>query len=158
MKFNNKFYIALLILGLIIVAGCSQAKKTDVSTVSNSNGQVTIFKSPGCGCCNVYSQYMGRKGFDVKVVDTDNLSPVKSQYNIPSSMQSCHTTVIGNYFVEGHVPVEAIEKLMEEKPDIAGIAMPGMPSGSPGMTGAKKGAFVVYAVHKDGSTSEFMRI
>ena len=73
-------------------------------------------------------------------------------------MQSCHTTTIGNYFVEGHIPIEAIEKLMTEKPNIKGIAMPGMPSGSPGMPGAKQGPFIIYAIGNDGSVGEFMRM
>ena len=73
-------------------------------------------------------------------------------------MESCHTVVIGDYFIEGHIPLEAVEKLLVEKPDIKGIAMPGMPSGSPGMPGAKKGDFVIYAVNNDGTTEEFMRI
>ena len=73
-------------------------------------------------------------------------------------MESCHTTVIGEYFVEGHVPVEAIEKLLAEKPDVAGIGMPGMPSGSPGMPGAKQGQFIIYSINKDGTINEFMRI
>ena len=101
---------------------------------------------------------MDKKGFNVEVTQTDDLTPIKNRYNIPSSMESCHTTVIGDYFVEGHVPVEAIEKLLAEKPDIAGIGMPGMPSGSPGMPGAKQGPFVVYAIYKDSTISEFMRI
>ena len=66
--------------------------------------------------------------------------------------------IYGNYFVEGHIPIEAIKKLLVEKPDIKGIAMPGMPSGSPGMPGAKDGQFIIYAVAKDGSTYEFMRV
>ena len=90
--------------------------------------------------------------------DPDIPDFVKEKYGIPYSMRSCHTTVIGDYFVEGHVPIEAVEKLMLEKPDIKGIALPGMPSGSPGMPGSKQGPFIVYAINKDGSTSEFMRI
>ena len=160
MKSNTKLGFALIFLGLIIITGCASQKTDSASSDNEVSGKVTatIFKSSGCGCCSIYSQYMGKKGFDVKVVDTDDLSSIINKYKIPASMQSCHTTVIGDYFVEGHVPAEAIQKMMTEKPDIAGIAMPGMPSGSPGMPGAKQGPFIVYAVHKDGSTTEFMRI
>ena len=160
MKSNTKLGFALIFLGLIIITGCASQKTDSASSDNEVSGKVTatIFKSSGCGCCSVYSQYIGKKGFDVKVVDTDDLSLIINKYKIPASMQSCHTTVIGDYFVEGHVPAEAIQKMMTEKPDIAGIAMPGMPSGSPGMPGAKQGPFIVYAVHKDGSTTEFMRI
>ena len=160
MKSKNKLCWAFLILGVVIVAGCASQKTDSASNDNQASGKVTatIFKSSGCGCCSVYTQYMGKKGFDVKVVETEDSSSISDKYGIPSSMESCHTTVIGDYFVEGHVPVEAINKLLAEKPDIAGIAMPGMPSGSPGMPGSKRGPFIVYAVNKDGSTSTFIII
>ena len=161
MKSKNKLLLALFIVGLITVAGCASQKTGGNSQISGkvTDGvTATIFKSSSCGCCGVYSQYMEKRGFNVQVVDTEDLSATKNKYNIPRQMESCHTTVIGDYFVEGHVPVEAIQKLLEEKPDIAGIALPGMPSGSPGMPGAKYGPFVVYAIHKDGSINEFMKI
>ncbi len=88
----------------------------------------------------------------------DDLAPIKDKYNIPRQLQSCHTSIIGDYFVEGHVPVEAIARLIAEKPDIAGIALPGMPSGSPGMPGAKQGTWTIQAVGKDGAVTEFMKI
>ncbi len=158
---KNKLILALFIIGLIAVAGCASQKtngNNKISGKATDGAAATIFKSSGCGCCGVYSQYMEKRGFNVQVVDTEDLDSIKGKYKVPVSMQSCHTTVIENYFVEGHVPAEAIEKLLAEKPDIAGIAMPGMPSGSPGMPGSKRGPFMVYAVNKDGSTAEFMRI
>ena len=136
---------------ILIVTACSSRANLPVQ-------EVTVFKGGSCGCCGVYSQYLGRQGLTVKNIDMPDISVAKTQFNIPSSMESCHTTQIGDYFVEGHIPTEAMEKLMSEKPDIAGIAMPGMPSGSPGMPGAKQGPFVIYAIGKDGSISEFMRI
>jgi len=158
MKLSIKLYFSLLLLALIVIAGCS-AKGSSNGITGNSviENTITIFKDSSCGCCDIYAGYMDKKGFDVKT-ETTNMESVKEKYGIPYSMQSCHTTIIDNYFVEGHVPVEAVEKLMKEKPDIKGIALPGMPSGSPGMTGSKQGSFIVYAIHKDGSTSEFMRI
>ncbi len=102
-------------------------------------------------------QYLQDNGFQVKVVESGD-TDVEDRMGVPPDMRSCHTMVIGDYFVEGHVPVEAIRKLLEERPAIKGIALPGMPDGSPGMTGTKAGPFVIYAVAADGSTSEFMRI
>ena len=119
---------------------------------------MTVLKSGGCGCCGVFGNYLEQKGFDVEINDVSDSISIKSQYKIPTSMESCHTTIIGNYFVEGHMPLEAIEKLIAEKPNIKGIALPGMPYGSPGMPGTKEGEFVIYAVQNDGSTTEFMRI
>ncbi len=98
------------------------------------------------------------KGYPLEVKDMQNVDSIKEQYQIPQSMRSCHTTVVGDYFVEGHIPLEAVEKMMKEKPDIRGIAMPGMPPGSPGMPGSPSGEFIVYAVKKDGTFAEFMRI
>lgn len=158
------FVLILLFAVMLAVSACNtNSGNAAVDTKSNANGnnakvKVTIFKSESCGCCGLYSTYMGKNGFDVEVVETADASSIKTKYNIPVKMQSCHTAVIGDYFAEGHVPKEAIDKLLAEKPDIAGIALPGMPSGSPGMPGKKYSEFVVYAVYKDGSTSEFMRI
>ncbi len=85
------------------------------------------------------------------------MSAIKSKYKIPQGMESCHTAVIAGYFVEGHVPMEAIEKLLSEKPDIDGIALPGMPQGSLGMSGTKTAVFKIYALSA-GTVSEFMTI
>ncbi len=85
------------------------------------------------------------------------MSSIKRRLQISRNMESCHTAVIGDYFVEGHLPVEAVAKLLAEKPAIDGIALPGMPSGSPGMPGPKTAAFKIYAL-SDGKTSEFMTI
>ena len=87
-----------------------------------------------------------------------DMSSVKKEYQIPEHLAACHTAIIGDYFVEGHIPIEAIEKLFEEKPDIDGIALPGMPAGSPGMPGQQREAFIIYAALRDGTVSEFMRI
>ncbi|MBS3165817.1 DUF411 domain-containing protein [Candidatus Woesearchaeota archaeon] len=88
----------------------------------------------------------------------NDVSPIKEKYSVPGSMLSCHTLVIGNYFVEGHVPTEAIDKMLNEKPDIKGIGMGGMPSGSPGMPGAKKGPFIISQLGKDDMVSTFMEM
>ncbi len=139
---------------LLVVAGCS--KKAPVAV--DSDHQIKLYKSELCGCCGLYGKYLEKKSYAVDVVEMDNIDPIKEKFHVPQDLRSCHTAEIGGYFVEGHIPSEAIDKLMREKPDIAGIAMPGMPSGSPGMPGAKTGDFVIYAVAKDGSTTEFMRI
>ena len=116
-----------------------------------------MYKSPSCGCCGNYLPYLNSVGFDVEVVPTANMDSVKTKYNIPQEMQSCHTSLVEGYFIEGHVPQEAIDKLLEERPDIDGITLPNMPSGSPGMPGQKVGDFIVYSIH-EGEISEFMRI
>lgn len=157
------FVFLLLIAGLLVLAGCSSEKPTYNSDDDGGGGaemnKAVIFKSSSCGCCTNYVSYMKRqKGFDVTTTNLEDISSVKGKYGIPLSVQSCHTMIVGDYFVEGHVPIEAVEKLLNEKPDIAGIALPGMPEASPGMPGAKRQPFEIYAVANDGSTSLFMKI
>lgn len=120
---------------------------------------ITVYLTSECDCCHLYSNYL-KKEFNVDLVTLRDiaLSSTKDELGVPLSMQSCHTSQIGQYFVEGHIPIEAIKRLLAEQPDIGGIAMPGMPFGSPGMTGEKSGPFIIYQVKKDGSISEYMRI
>jgi len=118
------------------------------SVPANAKGDIEIFHSPSCGCCKLYKSYLASKGFNIKSTEIYDLEleKVKEHYNIPLNMRSCHTLKIGNYFIEGHVPIEAIEKLLSEKPNISGIALPGMPEGSPGMSGTKQQPFVIYSI------------
>ena len=115
----------------------------------------TVYRSPSCGCCEAWVAYLKTNGFDATVISTDDLGGVKAKMHVPADMQSCHTALIGGYVVEGHVPVEAIAKLLAEKPQVTGIAVPGMPGGSPGMSGPKE-PFTVYAFGPSGKT-DFMR-
>lgn len=119
--------------------------------------KVTIYKSPTCGCCGKYISHLKRNGYDVETVMTNDMDSIKAQYNIPDSMESCHTTIVGNYFVEGHVPLIAIDKLLDKKPNVDGIALPGMPSGSPGMPGPQIEPFNVFTV-TDGQPSSWLAI
>jgi len=158
---GKKIYIGLGILVILAVAifAFNGSKTSAFVTLDNYQEDIKIYKSQSCGCCEVYSGYFKREGNkNADIVNLEDISYLKQQYSVPKSMESCHTVVIGDYFIEGHIPLEAVEKLLVEKPDIKGIAMPGMPSGSPGMPGAKKGDFVIYAVNNDGTTEEFMRI
>lgn len=111
----------------------------------------TVYRSPSCGCCEEWVSYLKSKGFDATVISTDDLGAVKENMHVPADMQSCHTALIGGYVVEGHVPVEAIAKLLAEKPQVTGIAVPGMPGGSPGMSGPKE-PFTTYAFGPQGKT------
>ncbi len=122
------------------------------------DGKVIVYKSMSCGCCSAYASWLQRQGLNVEIVDINDVTSVKEKFLIPVDMRSCHTTTYGDYIVEGHMPVEAVQKLLDEKPNIKGIAMPGMPSGSPGMPGSKEGSFVIYALENDGSTKVFMKM
>lgn len=108
---------------------------------------VTVYKSPTCGCCEKYVDYLRGNGFAVKAIDENDMDAIKKRYGV-SHLASCHTALVGGYVVEGHVPVWAIRKLLKEKPAITGISAPGMPMNSPGMGEMKKGTLTIYAVTK----------
>ena len=131
--------------------------KKDALANINNKQIVEVFKTPSCGCCYGYVLFLEVEKFKVKQTDMRSLHTIKQKYNIPVEMQSCHTTIMGKYFIEGHVPFEAVEKLLKEQPDIDGIALPGMPIGTPGMPGDKDEPYVIYQL-KDGKSSVFMTI
>jgi hypothetical protein len=116
---------------------------------------IQVYKSPTCGCCQKWVDYVRSRGYTVTVSNVPNVSSVKRQLGVPSGVASCHTAVIGGYFIEGHVPAEDISRLIAEHPDIAGLALPGMPIGSPGMEGSNAQPYFVLAVQKDGKLTVF---
>ena len=124
---------------------------------NNSKQLVEVFKTPSCGCCYGYVLFLEKEKYNVKQTDMRSLHSIKQKYNIPVEMQSCHTTIMGKYFIEGHVPIEAINKLLEEEPNIDGIALPGMPIGTPGMPGDKNEPYIIYQLI-DGKSSVFMTL
>ena len=161
MNFKNIFSkpVTLLFLSISIFLIFSFiTNKQDALAVSKaSKYNVEVFKTPSCGCCYGYVLFLEEEKFKVKQTDMRNLHLIKKKYDIPLEMQSCHTTVLGKYFIEGHVPIEAINKLLKEKPDIDGIALPGMPIGTPGMPGEKEEPYIIYQL-VDGKSSVFMTI
>lgn len=110
-----------------------------------------MYKDPFCGCCTGHAEYLRENGFDVTIIETppEKLAAIKQKHQIPPALQGCHTLLVNGYVVEGHVPVEAIERMLSEKPDIIGISLPGMPSGSPGMGGVKIAPFKVMIIGGD---------
>ncbi|MDN5358232.1 MAG: hypothetical protein PWP76_75 [Candidatus Diapherotrites archaeon] len=124
----------------------------------NASGRVVeLYYSKTCKCCIEYGKYLEARGFEVEYKETPNMESVKTAAKIPEGLQSCHTSKIRDYIIEGHVPVEVIEKVLEEMPDVDVIALPGMPSGSPGMPGPKTGPFIIYSV-KGENVKEYMRV
>jgi hypothetical protein len=123
---------AALALGMTMSAMPHMAHADSHSDMSE-HGTMHVTKSPTCGCCGAWVALAREEGYDVEVTDTDDVSVAKMDADVPGTLWACHTAMIDGYVVEGHVPFTAIAKLLEERPDIAGIAVPGMPSGSPGM-------------------------
>ncbi len=132
-----------------VLAACGQ----DVQ----AKGTVQLYKQPTCGCCGIWGEYMQEHGYVVESHALADLNPVKRKYRIPKRLESCHTAVVDGYVVEGHVPVEVIDKLLTQGPDIDGIALPRMPSGSPGMPGQKRGTWTIYAI-KGGKYSVYTKV
>ena len=156
-KFVKPIIILLLSVSLFYSFNFIEDKENASAKINNKKLSVEVFKTPSCGCCYGYVLFLEKEKFNVKQTDMRSLHSIKQKYNIPLEMQSCHTTIIGKYFIEGHVPLEAVNKLLKEQPDIDGIALPGMPIGTPGMPGKKEDPFVVYQLI-DGKFSIFMTI
>jgi hypothetical protein len=143
---------ALFALAASLFVGCEPGPSADVATadapasveapatpvqpaanVDPDLPVVTVYKSPTCGCCQSWVEHLQADGFQVEVVEMTDRSAVSGGRGVPREMGSCHTAVVGDYVVEGHVPAADIRRLLEEAPDAAGLAVPGMPIGSPGM-------------------------
>ena len=148
--------LTALTLSFFYIFNIITDKKDALANIDNKQ-IVEVFKTPSCGCCYGYVLFLEKEKYKVKQSDMRSLHSIKQKYNIPIEMQSCHTTIMGKYFIEGHVPIEAINKLLKERPDIDGIALPGMPIGTPGMPGDKDEPYVIYQL-TDGKFSVFMTI
>ena len=131
------------------ICGALTVLASPLRAIAASN-HATLYKNPQCSCCEGYARYLRRHGFQVDVTPTNDLAEISQKAGVPEEYQGCHTMFIEGYVVDGHVPVEIIQKLLSERPAIAGVTLPGMPEGSPGMVGTKTAPFVIYAVTKDG--------
>ncbi len=118
---------------------------------------VTLYRDPGCGCCENYVAYLRRHGFDVTVrsASPDEISAISRKAGIPPALQGCHTAFVAGYAVDGLVPIAAVQKLLKDRPPLKGIALPGMPEGAPGMPGMKRGKLTVFAIPQEGKPSVF---
>ncbi|MCU7864627.1 MAG: DUF411 domain-containing protein [Candidatus Thiodiazotropha sp. (ex Lucinoma borealis)] len=114
---------------------------------------VVVYKSPTCGCCKKWISHLKDNGYTVEVHNQRNMDPVKAELGVPRHLQSCHTAKVGGYVVEGHVPADVIVRLLKEKPQIKGLAAPGMPMGSPGMEGPRNDAYDILTFQQNGKTT-----
>ena len=119
--------------------------------------EVTVYKSPTCGCCAEWVAHLRRHGFRVKTEDLADLQPIKTRHGVPAALQSCHTALVDGFVVEGHVPADLIDRLLHERPRVVGIAVPGMPIGSPGMEvpGRPADRYRVVTFDRSGQTRVF---
>lgn len=143
MKYTNVVWSFLL----LVVSNMIYAEQTEP--------QITVYKSPTCGCCNAWIQHLEKNGFKVIAENRNDMPMIKGASGIKEQYQSCHTAFVGNYFLEGHVPAKDIKRLLKEKPSAAGLAVPGMPMGSPGMEGPTQDHYSVMLIKKNGSAVEY---
>ena len=129
-----------------------------LSTASVLAAEVIVYKSQTCGCCKKWVQHMRSNGFTVKAHNVKSLVPYKIKNGVTRQLASCHTAVVDGYTIEGHVPAADVKRLLKEKPKVIGLAVPGMPMGSPGMEGPNAVAYDVIAFGEDGSTSIYEKI
>ena len=116
---------------------------------------VTVYKDPSCGCCEKWVEYMSQSGFVVTAHDDSDRDGLKDHDGVPSGVRSWHTALVGSYVLEGHVPAGDVDRLLKEQPKVAGLAVPGMVMGSPGMEGGMSKPYTVLAFQKTGSTTSF---
>jgi hypothetical protein len=148
-KLKSLFSMGVLLAGLL--AGGAVMLVTPPAVAE----EIVVYKSPTCGCCKKWVQHMRENGFDVKVHEQYNGTPVKEELGVPRQLRSCHTARVGGYVIEGHVPADLVKKLLEEKPEVAGLAVPGMPMGSPGMEGFRKDPYDVVSFTTGGRTAVY---
>ena len=152
----------MLLMTLLLAAPAVSAAQTptrvEARGVSLRGLDATVYKSPTCGCCDGYIAFLRKHGVAVEVVSDDAaLYETKAAYGVPAEAQSCHTVLLAGYVVEGHVPLEALTKLLAERPELDGIALPGMPTGTPGMAGPRFGPLTVVGF-KAGRLSPFVSL
>ena len=140
-----------------ILLAAALALATATATAAAALPTLVVHKSAYCGCCKLWVEHMKKAGFKVEVVETEQLDAIKDRAGVPDDQRSCHTAEVGGYFVEGHVPAEDVKRLLKEKPKAKGIAVAGMPMGSPGMEvpDGSKSPYDVMLVGADGKTKVF---
>lgn len=126
------------------------------STLAAAGDAITVYKSPSCGCCSAWVQHLQDNGFDVTTHDSQNMNQVKVDAGLTRQLASCHTAFVGDYVIEGHVPAQDIRRLISEAPDARGLAVPGMPVGSPGMAmGDRQDRYTVLLFNASGQTRPY---
>ena len=139
-----------IILASLAFAGASAG-------FAQTSETIEMFKNPYCGCCAKWAEHMTKAGFKVKAHDVEDVPAMRKKFGIPEKLGSCHTAKVGNYLLEGHVPADDVKRLLKEKPKALGLAVPGMPAGSPGMDVPNSPPYDTLLVQKDGATRVFAK-
>jgi hypothetical protein len=146
----------LLLIGGLLLGGMVVVSPSD--PLPAQGPAMTVYKTPTCGCCAKWVEHMKSAGFKVQVQDMDDLTEIKQASGVPIPIRTCHTAVVSGYVIEGHVPADLVKKMLAEKPKMTGIAVAGMPIGSPGMeSGNEKSPYDVVLFDKTGKTTVYAK-
>lgn len=155
---NTTIARCLLVLFTVTLSAAlnAETKKTSLDYLR----PITVYKSPSCGCCGGWVDHMNASGFSTRIQHPENLDKIKEDLGVSPQYQACHTSVKSGYFFEGHIPAEIVQHFLKEKPaDAAGLAVPGMPMGSPGMdVSGNYRPYQVLKINKDGSSTAYARV
>ncbi len=175
---KNRFFMALVGATLITISNSAYLTPNNqaqaLSNLSNStllasvwdqsresysgNQQITVYRSPSCGCCGIWIEHLKKHGFQVTDIKTNDMEAIKQKHKLPFNLASCHTAIIDGYVMEGHIPADDIKRFLKQKPNLAGLSVPGMPLGTPGMeAGNRKQPFEVLAFDTKGNIEVFKR-
>lgn len=146
-----KKYVLVVALFIALFAAPLASQTVHAESLPN----MTVWKSPSCGCCASWVTHMRGNGFNMTVKDSNDLGKIKKRSGVPDRLQACHTAKIGDYVIEGHVHAKDVKRLLKTKPQALGLAVPGMPSGSPGMENGQHDRYDVLLFKRDGATKVF---
>lgn len=173
---NRRMSRAAVLLALVGAAACNGTGRAETAPSADKAGtpapqaagqtatapekgppvKMVVYKTPTCGCCRAWVEHVQQAGFEVEVHDMPDVAPIKTEHGLPQHLGSCHTAIVDGYVVEGHVPADVIRRLLAERPQVAGIAVPGMPAGSPGMEmGGRKDPYDIIAFARNGTVSVY---
>ena len=155
----TSIYTFLLMVALTACQSDAKTGSTDNTNVSSTfhETEITVYKSPTCGCCKEWVTYLEEEGFEVTAIDHDDVDAIKAKFGLPDpKLKSCHTAIVGDYIVEGHVPANDIKRLLKTKPkNIRGLSAPGMPTMSPGMASRTPKDYAVLSFTESGETAVY---
>ena len=161
MRFNPfslqiRQYIKLLTLSIVTITAITLLMAAPSMAASSKASEITVYRTPSCSCCGGWIAHLKAQGFQAKEVAISNVDKLKQQHGVPNDLASCHTAVVQGYVIEGHVPAEDIKRLLAQHPKVAGITVPGMPVGTPGMEdGDRRDPFTVFSFDAQGNAQAF---
>ena len=139
-----------------VLFAAAAALGTRPGLAANALPPIEVYKNPSCGCCMAWVAHLEAAGFPVHAQDTDDTTPIRTRHGLPDRYKGCHTGVVAGYIVEGHVPAEAVKRLLAARPSAIGLAVPGMPVGSPGMeSGGRKDPYDVLLIDRQGRATVY---